>query len=243
MKTKLILGVAAAALLATGAHAADLPAYDPPAAPTWSWTGFHAGVHAGYGWGSARTDDLVDFDLEPDGILGGIQAGYDYQLPSRIVVGVEADIAAADLEDSDRVVHGLDPDSTVTINSHFRVSALATIRARLGYAFDRFLPYVTGGFAWARTKMDYDQPMVLSGEPFTNLSELHHSKSRTGWVLGGGVEYAFTDQLSGKIEYLYADFGTANYRGVALPEFGGIPFEASTRLKTHALKLGVNFHF
>ena len=130
MKSKIIAGLGLAAMLATPAAAADL-AYKAPAAyavaPVFTWTGFYLGVNAGYGWGEA------DYSGDIDGFLGGIQAGYNYQLSGPFVIGVEADIQYSNIE-----------------SSVFTLDYFGTVRARAGFAVDQFLLFSTAGFAYGR---------------------------------------------------------------------------------------------
>jgi outer membrane immunogenic protein len=163
--------------VATSALAADLPSHKAPPPPmpayapqAFSWTGFYIGVNGGYGFGS----DGKDFG-NPSGGLVGVTAGYNYQI-GQLVLGVESDWDWADLTKS-----GLYSS---------RVDDLFTARARAGYAIDRALLYVTGGYAGAEDKIS------IAG--FGSQSDW-----RNGGVIGGGLEYAFTNNISAKAEYLY----------------------------------------
>ena len=180
---KILLSSVALLGLASGAMAADLPSRRAPApiiaaVPVFTWTGFYVGVNAGYGWNT--NDDFifndVRYDLGDDGgFVGGAQAGYNYQIGS-FVVGLEGDIQYADFGGDDR----FDFDRDGIADDDFNNSDwFGTVRARAGVAFDRALIYATGGFAFA--------------------------DDATGWTVGGGVEYAFTNNLSAKIEGLYVN--------------------------------------
>lgn len=233
--------------IALPASAADLPKQGylkAPAypAPAFNWSGFYLGGHVGAGWASAATNDILDFDLKPKGVVGGIQGGFNYQFSNRIVVGLEADVSFADMNAGRNVVHVFGPLVT-TNRSAFPIDTFGTVRGRVGYAFDRLLPYATGGFAWANTRMDYRQPQTLFGTFFANLSDIHDTNIRTGWSVGGGFEYALTDHWSAKAEYLYLDFGRADYAGIFLPGFGGIPFSVNTKLTMQTARVGVNYRF
>jgi outer membrane immunogenic protein len=163
---------------ASTASAADLPgkapAYVAPAA--YNWTGFYLGANAGYGWVN---------DGDADGFVGGGQIGYNWQSPgSPFVFGLEADIQGADMDSSAAV-------GAVTATA--RVNAFGTVRGRLGYAWDRFMLYGTGGWAYTRTSLD------LTG-PGGSISDSDWS---SGYTLGGGLEWAAWDRWSVKLEYLY----------------------------------------
>jgi outer membrane immunogenic protein len=181
---KILLASVALFGFAGAASAADLPARAAPpapviaAVPVFTWTGFYVGVNAGYGW---NTNDSfvfngVRFDLDDEGgFVGGAQAGYNYQIGS-FVVGLEGDIQYADFGGDDR----FDFDGDGILDDDFNNSDwFGTVRARAGVAFDRALIYATGGFAFA--------------------------DDASGWTVGGGLEYAFTNNLSAKIEGLYVN--------------------------------------
>ena len=196
MKKFLLSGVAALGLIAAGAaSAADLPSRKGPVVapvyvPVFTWTGFYVGANAGYGWGNVNLNGWANNIGDLDGFVGGGQVGYNYQI-GQFVVGLEADIQGADLG-TGRDVFG---DSVKT-------EYFGTVRARVGVAFDRFLPYVTGGWAYGNVK--------------TSIPGLAFSSDRThtgGWAVGAGVEYAFTNNLIGGVEYLYVDLGEKNILG------------------------------
>jgi outer membrane immunogenic protein len=181
---KILLASVALFGFAGAASAADLPIRSAPpapivaAVPVFTWTGFYVGVNAGYGWNAndSITVGGVRFDLDDEGgFVGGAQAGYNYQIGS-FVVGLEGDIQYADFGGDER----FDFDGDGILDDDFNNSDwFGTVRARAGVAFDRALIYATGGFAFA--------------------------DDATGWTVGGGLEYAFTNNLSAKIEGLYVN--------------------------------------
>lgn len=182
MKRTLLLA-SMAALLATSANAADLPRRMPvkavPYAAAYNWTGFYAGLNAGYGW--TRQSPRAD------GFVGGGQIGYNWQaIGSPLVLGIEADIQGND-QDSTQVL------GAATVTS--RINAFGTIRGRIGYAWDRALLYVTGGFAYQRDRLTTTVGAVT----------LENSGWDSGYALGGGLEYAFAGPWTAAIEYLYVD--------------------------------------
>jgi outer membrane immunogenic protein len=183
----ILLSSAALLGLATGALAADLPSRRAPApviaaVPVFTWTGFYVGVNAGYGWNTGG--DVVDYPFAytsgDGGFIGGAQAGYSHQIGA-FVLGLEGDVQLADL--GDRQFYLVDPEVQVKrvpgTDRFLSGSWFGTVRARAGVAFDRALIYATGGFAFA--------------------------DDANGWTVGGGVEYAFTNNLSAKIEGLYVN--------------------------------------
>lgn len=250
MKTLLLAGTAVLALATAPAMAADLsskpyPVKAPVAVvPVFSWTGFYLGANAGYGWGDASGNVAVDGGLysasySPDGFFGGGQVGYNFQFENNVVLGVEADIEFGDLNDNFSYLDaGTIDDVGFDVTTGVKVEYFGTVRGRLGYAIDNFLPYVTGGFAWARTKFDSS---LLLDEPIDGVSGLSSNASNTsyGWVVGAGLEYAFTPNWTAKVEYLYADLGSDTYSATYLGEV----YNTSVDLKIQTVKLGVNYKF
>jgi len=192
MKKFLLSSVAAIVLVGAGAaSAADLPSRKGPVmapvyAPIFTWTGFYVGVNAGYAFGNVSAGTFVLPRAvtigDIDGFIGGGQVGYNYQM-GQFVLGVEADIQGADLS------------ATNGFGDRIRTDYFGTVRARAGFAFDRFLPYVTAGWAYGNVKT------TIAG---IGSSDNSHTG---GYAVGGGLEYAFTNNLTAKIEYLYVDLG------------------------------------
>lgn len=200
------------------AYAADLPAAAPytkaPAmvSPMINWSGFYIGAMGGYG--SENTSDPLGLK----GGFGGGTIGYNWQFNS-IVAGIEADGAFADINNSATV-------GGVTATA--RVDALATVRGRIGVAFDQVLLYGTGGFALADTKLS---------ATFAGLG-ISDSQTQTGWTAGAGIEWMFMPHLSFKAEYLYRSFSSVNFFTAQVP--GGL---ASGTLNINSGQVGINYHF
>ena len=203
MKKYLLASVAALGIVAAGAaSAADLPSRKGPVAapvyipPVFTWTGFYVGGNAGYGWGNvnagtAFTGRTVSIG-DTDGFVGGGQVGYNYQI-GQFVVGAEADIQGADLSSGGNF-----------FGASVKTEYFGTVRARLGVAFDRFMPYITGGWAYGNVK--------------TSIPGIGFSSDRThtsGWTIGGGLEYAITNNIIAGVEYLYVDLGDKNLTTLA----------------------------
>ena len=209
------------------AVAADvsMPVKAPHLQPVFDWTGFYIGAHAGFGRGSSSA---VLTDPAPattsnsfDGMVGGVQAGYNYRLPSGILLGAEADISFPNYLTSNSVVSSLaTARSAVTEQWDY----MGTARGRVGYVAGPWLTYATGGLAWA-------------GERFLNAPAIGNSEktlnTRLGWAAGGGVEYAFAPHWSVRLEYLYSQFGKAEVR------FPSDTQVAST-LDFQSLRVGLN---
>ena len=212
---------------AESAKAADtaLPLKTVRAAPVYDWSGFYLGGHTGYGGGSfgPNTNPLpqqgVFLPHSITGLIGGAQAGYNLQLPNKWVLGVEADLSATSPLDRPKQV----PAPFNTTFDYF-----GTVRGRVGYATGSLLPYVTGGLAWGRTRVDLND---VDGNVIGNKSRVH-----LGWVAGTGLEIALGGNWSGKVEYNYIDLGTRNYGlgDVPLPDVAVDP-------KIHTVKVGLNY--
>ena len=222
-----VAGLALGMAAAESAKAADtaLPLKTVRAAPVYDWSGFYLGGHTGYGGGSfgPNTNPLpqqgVFLPHSITGLIGGAQAGYNLQLPNKWVLGVEADLSATSPLDRPKQV----PAPFNTTFDYF-----GTVRGRVGYATGSLLPYVTGGLAWGRTRVDLND---VDGNVIGNKSRVH-----LGWVAGTGLEIALGGNWSGKVEYNYIDLGTRNYGlgDVPLPDVAVDP-------KIHTVKVGLNY--
>jgi outer membrane immunogenic protein len=230
---RFLIAFAAVLLGSTSALAADAVAEAPvempvEQAPIFTWTGAYVGAQAGYGWGDSELSTNIagvgaSLPFDPDGFLGGVHAGYNYQFSNDIVLGVEADIDYSDLSgDGTLDIGGIDTG----IDGSSKLEWQGSVRARLGYAVDRWLPYVTGGVAFGKYKHDIDFP---DGTSFND------DDTYTGWTAGAGVEYAFTDNWTGRLEYRYTDFGDQDFSN-ALGDY-------NVDLNTHAVKVGISYKF
>jgi outer membrane immunogenic protein len=243
MKKSLLAGVSLGALaLAGGAQAADLapsPVYSkaPVAvpAPIWSWTGFYVGATLG---GAAERTNIANptgnvfpagtsFNSDPSGVIGGLEAGYNWQL-NNLVLGIEGDISAAALGRTVVPPPAFFPGDTYTGN----MSALGTVRGRIGLAFDRVLVYGTGGVAFASLKDQYASQQFV----FVDTA----SSSATGWVAGGGVEFAAWQNWTVKAEYLHVDFGS---RSVTAMGLAGIAYSFAFKDSADIGRVGINYKF
>ena len=216
-------GVAALAVLATSfaAQAADIPRPVYKSARSviayYNWTGFYVGVNGGYGWGTSDWDSPV-VSVKPKGWLAGGTLGFNYQMGS-FVWGLEGDYDWADLKDS---------TACGAFTCETKTSWLATARGRVGYAFDRWLPYFTGGAAFGKVKASNTNPAATGA-----------SDTLTGWTVGGGLEYAFLGNWSAKIEYLYVDLGNFNC-GVSCS--AGV-INNNVSFKENVVRAGFNYKF
>lgn len=233
--------LATASLIAMGgsAFAADLPnvkgppVFNPPPPPAFSWTGFYIGGKVGYAWGGSTTDLYENFTTppffltrlnlyRPTGIIGGGYAGYNFQW-TQFVFGVEGDI-----EDSS--FHGSSfagPFDLATLST--RIGLQGSVRGRVGYAWDRLLFYGTGGVSFASITNGYSVPIIGFEDSFQN--------TRAGWTVGGGLEYAITNNFLIRGEARHSDYGhTTN-------DFSPFPFYVSKHVWENEGEIGLAYKF
>ncbi len=204
--------VESSAFAATRSPRAYAP-YSPE--PVSSWNGFYVGVNAGYGWASTSvTGASVSSDL--NGFVGGGQLGYNFQLGSSFIVGIEADFQGSNQSRS---------DTALGITVEQKLPWFATVRGRIGYVFNNFMLYGTGGVAWINYKLSASSLGVTVSDDAT----------KAAFAVGGGVEWMFMPRWSAKLEYLYIDTGTTSVTlfGTAI----------SGRAKDNIARLGLNYHF
>ena len=213
--------MAALALLAASfsAQAADIP---PPVkgirsvVAYYNWTGFYAGINGGYGWGESTWSLLPGQTIKPKGGLVGGTLGYNFQTGSW-VWGIEGDIDWSGVKGSVVCAGILTCETSNTW--------LGTIRGRIGYAFDRFMPYFTGGGAFGNVKASASLPGFTTSQQSTYA----------GWTLGAGLEWAFLGNWTAKVEYLYVDLGSKN--------LGIGPIVNNVSFKENIVRAGVNYRF
>jgi high affinity Mn2+ porin len=223
---RVLAGLALGVLSLDGpAFAADIPLKAPRLQSVQDWTGLYFGAHAGFGRGRSEAT-LTDPALAATsnffgGPIGGLQASYNFQLPSRIVLGFEADVSFPNYIDGNSVISTLATAKSYVIE---QMDFTGSARGRLGYAAGPWLFYATGGLAF-------------TGERFlsTPANGIDEKKlgMRLGWAAGGGVEYAFAPHWSLRLEYLYSEFQNA---GV---QFASGAATAST-LNFQSLRVGLN---
>jgi outer membrane immunogenic protein len=255
---KLILGtVALSAMgLADIASAADMPLKAPisEAPVPYSWTGFYVGANAGYSQALDRSSmnspvqvpvlqaGPETFNLQPGGVFGGLQAGYNWQF-GKWVLGLETDIQLSSQKDNHTCVNEscfTNPAGITFFSTFVQQSMpwLGTTRARIGYAeFGPVMGYVTGGVAYGRVDTNITQINVsVLPAAVTNLST-----TRVGWTVGTGVEAALGGNWSAKAEYLYIDFGTQG--GIVNPTVFFFPTGFNSRLQENLFRGGLNYRF
>lgn len=226
--------IASGAALSSGAaQAADLGPYNQgrrqwtPPPPTYTpqafrWTGFYAGIQAGYGWGGTEATASYPFigateafDYSKSGAVGGVHLGYNWQVNS-LVFGLETDLEASRIRGE-----GI---GTLASNHATGLDWMGSTRARLGFTTGATLFYLTGGVAYGGVTVD-------------RTPGLTSSQWQTGYTLGGGVEHAFTSNISARLEYRYTDLGSVSLSNPAL----GV--NDTTNISTNAIRAGLSFRF
>src|SRR6516164_6021744 len=219
------------------------PPLKAPPLPLFTWTGCYAGGQVAGAWGNKDLTDttgvvaasagFTSASLSINGYLLGGQVGCDNQFGSNWVLGIEGALAGGDISASTGVAQPLGiPGDTATFKE--TTNYLSSVTGRLGYAWNRWLCYVKGGAAWAGDK--YDAVGVFLGTPY----DFEGLETRLGWTAGVGVEWAFWDDWSVKLEYNYYGFGQSNVTFID-PTSGNSGLE-DIKQAIQTVKLGLNFH-
>ncbi|QUS40102.1 porin family protein [Tardiphaga alba] len=233
---KFLLGTAALLAMGASASAADLaarpytkaPAY--VAAPIYNWTGFYIGGHVGGAFngnnGFGGTTDNSDGRF-----LGGVQIGADYQFAPNWVIGVEGQYSWLGNNNTNVAFQPAPPATFSTYNLNQK--AIASVTGRLGYTWGPALLYVKGGWAY----QDVSETLVagVAGAPIA----FDGGTKKNGYTVGAGLEYLFTQNWSGKVEYQYYDFGSTTLQ----PAVTGLGTAVSSKNDTHTVKAGLNYRF
>jgi outer membrane immunogenic protein len=208
-KSRLTLIAAAAAFITTPAAAQGYRTDRPVI-----WTGFYGGANIGYGWGEMKSPGVSDA-IKPGGIIGGLHAGYNYQMQN-FVVGAEGDF---DFSNAHKNANDGFTSATARFNS------VSSVRARAGFAFDRTLVYGTFGYGWSS----------LSIKGTDGVTPFDYSKTFGGLVYGGGAEYKFTQNISMRAEVLrFNTFGNIDFGG------GDV---ARINTPVTQFRMGLSYHF
>lgn len=225
MRKILLGGVALTALAAAfPSFAADLPRNTAPMqpyyapTPAFNWTGFYLGINTGYGFGSYTGGGSTPFGAADAGVFGGT-VGYNYQI-NQFLVGLESDYDWTSFNSSKTYL-------VPTIGESAKVDGLWTLRGRAGYTMDNVLLFATGGYAGGVIRSNLTNPTVPVSYGSSNYSN--------GYAFGGGLEYAFTNAISVKAEYLYTSLDKQSI-------FGGA-YATSVALHESLVRGGVDFHF
>jgi outer membrane immunogenic protein len=237
-----IIATLALAASVSSLAAADMPLRQapPPFQSAFSWNGLYLGANVGGGWSNTTNNfstaafpAFASVDNHLAGAIAGGQVGFNWQ-QGPYVFGLEADLQWSGMRG------GLDapcpPGLCAGLAASFnqRMPWFGTIRGRIGYAQTGWLLYATGGYAYAR----------LETHAFASAgglsADIHNNENRSGWTVGGGIEVAFTQNWSGKVEYLYMNFGSRD-QAFALT---GLPVVTdSLHLYSNIVRAGVNYRF
>lgn len=205
----------AMAIGAASAMAADIaPRGRAPAAPKpvyapYNWSGAYIGINGGGGWGNSDSSTPFASSYRTSGGMVGGTLGYNWQF-GRTVLGVEGDIGWSGIRGS---------SACGATSCETRNDWLSTVRGRVGYAADRFLPYITGGLAIGN--VNHSIAGVGSSNP-----------TQAGWTIGGGLEAAISGPLTAKIEYLYVDLGRS-----------GSVVGSDSKFNANVVRAGLNYRF
>jgi outer membrane immunogenic protein len=246
MYRQILMASVGAIALAGSAFAADLPSRAPPPvyvppAPIFTWTGIYVGGQIGYAWGKSNTNlgdafgDFVSFGTNNSGVIGGAHVGYNLQL-SQFVVGLEGDVDGSSLSKTVSGSPFITGFGVVPTTIHGNLGVQGSIRGRVGYAWDRVLIYGTGGVAFAG----------FNGSISTPFGYDSASTTRVGWTVGGGLEYAVTNNWSIRAEYRYAQFGHSTVfanNSFVLPGLTAVGAFGNRTINENRVQVGFSYKF
>lgn len=205
-------------------HAADV-VYNSPEAPAYDetsiWGGGYIGGQVGYSWAKNKLyggDDNIS--ANSNGFMGGVYAGYNWEFSNAYLFGLEGDINYSDLS----------KDTDIEVNNrgsvwNSRVEWEGALRARFGINYERWLPYIAGGLAFAGVKHN-----LTTGN--TDIGTASHTA--VGFTIGAGMDYALTNNLLLRAEYRYSDYGKQDIVENSLVE---------AKLTTNNIRLGIAYKF
>lgn len=193
-----------------------------------SWTGGYIGFQTGYQNGSfkERFSGQHHTRNSSDGVLGGIYAGYNFEFWNNVILGIDGDITYNSARQNLNYTVTTAPNTSHDFDHESKMEWSGAVRARMGYAMDRWMPYIAGGFAFAQVKNTlYD----------SNFDYQDGNTTNSGWTIGAGLDYALAMNTTLRLEYRYSDYGRKTF------SVGN--FEYQTKLKTNEVRLGVAYRF
>ncbi len=227
-----------------------------------NWTGFYVGGFGGYEY--SATDINLDLtgswiavapldkaaieahspgDLNASGAeLGGL-IGYNYEFQNHLVLGVEGTGGYLWFRKSDASDIFTIPqyDNTYTVQTSLKTNYLATFGPRIGYAFCKWLPYVTGGLAVG--DIDFNQDIAdFLGSPHDHEIG-SRSGTNVGWMVGGGLQYSITPHWSARLQYQFVDLGSIHTHSADLPDFPSYTGTHDVSLNEHNVSAAIIFQF
>lgn len=222
---------------------APMPAKGPMAPPVamYNWNGFYIGANFGYGWNDISTDstkqsggDLVSSSSNRNGVFGGGQLGYNWQFDPNWLIGIEADIDAADITGT----HDVCSDASHCSHSDGKNDWFGTLRARVGFVQNNWLFFATGGAVW----LHGSTTRTITANPTPSFVGLAASTSGTdaGWTVGGGVDWGIAPNWSVNLEYRYMDVKTSRdliYSASTLNRHN----ESDEKINT--VRVSIDYHF
>jgi outer membrane immunogenic protein len=244
MKKHVLLSTVAIAMLVLGrsGQAADLPvkAMPPPPPPPFSWTGFYLGGNLGAAWAQRHVRDTItgfDFSRSSDAVfIGGGQVGYNWQF-TNFLLGVEADFDWAGNNNNNNGAGVIVP-GVGTIVANTRDRWISTVAARFGFTSDHWLFYGKAGGGWVGAH-NFTVTNLTTGTSFTGGG----SRSNSGFLVGAGIEYAFTNNWTAKLEYDYIGLSSRSFVvPVGAPFLVGDVFTTRNR-NVQEFKVGFNYLF
>jgi outer membrane immunogenic protein len=267
---KKLAGAALAALVAGPAMAADLPVKAPPIVPVYDWTGFYIGINGGYSFGRSETDfdfpgfPVVSGKFNINGAVLGGQAGHNWQVNPKWVVGVEGDLQWARQTGTLEIADG--PFCVTPITTNFPVSTcntaqatleqrltwFGTLRGRVGVlAAPYLLLYATGGVAFGEFENNVTVANITQATTFIGAAPVpgpaivttaagSTNNNRIGWTVGGGAEFILHGPWTAKMEFLFVDYG--NFSNTYT--LAGVPvLTTNTHMIDNILRFGLNYRF
>jgi outer membrane immunogenic protein len=236
--SKYLLAAAALVAATVTASAADLarkapPPPPPPPPPVYDWNGFYIGVMGGWGWANRSSVSVggVDFAVDSGNVNGGFfggTLGYNFApYGSQWLIGIEADGGWADIG---RTISGNTVFGLTTVEN--KADSIGSVTGRLGWTWGPGMIYAKGGWAFANQKLSAS--ILTPGGVLFSASD---NRFRSGWTVGGGIEYLFAPNWSAKVEYMFADFQSNTFADNLV--VGGVSF----RTEVNTIKGGINYHF
>jgi outer membrane immunogenic protein len=224
------------------------PVYKAPfAMAAYDWSGFYLGGNVGYGIARNSVDTVVinnatgtlngnpQWKQSPAGRIAGGQVGFNWQT-SHWVLGLEADLQAADQSDSSCLL-GCSPSDAAALRTDQQIKWFGTVRGRAGYATGSALLYATGGFAYGKVETHLTEEIQFNSNVTASDSGI-----KTGWTAGGGIEAVITGNWSGKVEYLYMDLGSVSVAPFNSPS-GFTRVNFTSDIRNHIARVGLNYRF
>jgi outer membrane immunogenic protein len=230
--------VAAAFLAASGtAGAADIAPVPAIPVPSYNWAGLYLGAHVGGAWehrdatifNALTNAPLAPGEIHADSVIGGGQIGFNYALTRNVIVGVEADVSGTDLRQTSF-------GANLFGVREKKIDVFGTARARLGYAWDNWLIYGTGGFAWVDEQMTRTQRVITVNNATPGTVE-SASGVATGWAAGAGLEWGFARNWSARVEYLHLELDTQSFL------FPLAAQRVDAQVTIDSARIGVNYRF